>query len=154
MNDSVHPAGCSCDECLDWAESYTRDVKEAMYSWPDTSEASINWVPDPVTASREALSLEQSSHYTEHSGRPDRHALPDQDGDEAYAQGWAEGYKAGSAERVNITDETHDAAARFLFRKDAPPLEPEDEWEHAPYNRKQIYYRSAEMIARIFNGWE
>ena len=105
--------------------------ENGLTGWiPNTGALSI---PDPESAIRaiESFSTEIDK--------------PEND----YEQGYRDGYN----DCVQITEESHTQAAKFLFRKDAPPGENPDAWDYASIHRKEIYYRSAEMIARLYNGW-
>lgn len=69
----------------------------------------------------------------------------------AYYAGYDDGYQDVF---TSISDATRDAAAQWLYHKDAPLNDAADSWNEASEVRKNIYRRSADMIAKIYNGWD
>ena len=82
----------------------------------------------------------------------DVHGSPGEAYDTGYQVAWEEREKT-TGRMATVTDESIDLAARFLFRKDAPVGEPAHAWDTATEERKQVYRRSATMIAALHNGW-
>jgi len=128
--------------------SQALEGEPAVVAWPkeysekstgDTPTKPYFQIPNKCTCLPETLADNDSDVWCTQHGEP--------------SLAYDVGYENGREDAIQVTPESVDRAAKFLYRKDAPPGEPADAWEtSAPEERKEIYRRSAAMIARLYNG--